>query len=242
MKRSGGQSLMEFAAGVAAFGLLAIGTIAIATYQESQRRLIGAARQAAFDLEWQGGRPARQPEREALFESHFADRGLVVPLTGRPLLEIPDFVVHHRHQELSGEAAAAQTLLAGTLRTPPGMPGSGMDLGNRGLLDVRVGISVRPMAELPPPFRAMAVPMVQPMALLADSWSASDPRQVSDRVSGLVPLSRLRTISTALQPLMAPLSLLEPSLDRLCLGLIEPDAVPEDRLGAGVPASWNSCR
>jgi hypothetical protein len=43
------------------------------------------------------------------------------------------------------------------------------------------------------------------------------------------------------RPLLAPLALLEPSLGDLCFGLIEPDRIPEDRLGAGRTALPRGC-
>lgn len=242
MKLARGQSLVEFAAGVAALGLLALGTIAIASYQESQRRLVVAARQAAFELEWRNNRPARAAEREQLFDIHFADPGLAVPVSGRRLLRVTDVQVRNGRRQLSGQAAATETVLTGTLNSPGGGLGGGIDPGSRGLREVRIDAAVQPMPELPAPFRTIAVPMWQSMVLLADSWSASDPRQVSHRVGGLVPSSALQPIATLLRPLAVPLALLEPSLTSLCIGLIDADGVPEDRLSVGARASWNSCR
>ena len=44
-----GQALTEFAVGVSAFSLLAVGTLTIAGFQEAQRRAIAGARHAAFE-------------------------------------------------------------------------------------------------------------------------------------------------------------------------------------------------
>ncbi|MDR2216279.1 MAG: hypothetical protein LBE59_10650, partial [Nevskiaceae bacterium] len=77
-------------------------------------------------------------------------------------------------------------------------------------------------------------------------WSADGPEHVAQRAGTLVPTHRLALLGDVIRPLLVPLSLLEPSLREFCLGLLDADGVPEDRLSpdrarAAQPA-WNSCR
>ncbi|MGH8795737.1 MAG: hypothetical protein ACREXI_01665, partial [Caldimonas sp.] len=64
----------------------------------------------------------------------------------------------------------------------------------------------------------------------------SGPPQVASRAGGLLltsaaaPLRPLLKLSTQL------LSVLEPSLRELCLGTVDPERVPDDRLGGGTDA------
>ena len=69
--------------------------------------------------------------------------------------------------------------------------------------------------------------------LRADRVGAYGARDVATRAGGLVPTGLLRALNAIWQPLSVPLGVVEPSLGQLCLGLIEPDRIPEDRLGPG---------
>jgi hypothetical protein len=94
---------------------------------------------------------------------------------------------------------------------------------------------------MPVPFRTLQLRFSQPYALLGNDWSASGPSHVARRAGGLVPTHVLTPLSRIWRPLSAPLSLFEPSLRDLCFGLLEPDRVPEDRLGPGPVQRPASC-
>jgi hypothetical protein len=90
-----------------------------------------------------------------------------------------------------------------------------------------------PRGNLPRPFRDLELKLHAPYALLSDAWHSADASHVRQRTAGLVPASRLAQANTIWRPLLAPLRLIEPSIVRLCPGLIEPERLPENRLGPG---------
>lgn len=75
------------------------------------------------------------------------------------------------------------------------------------------------------------------IALLADDGSARDPRHVHARVDALVPSVPLRALALPLaNGVVRPvIELLEPSIAELCVGRIDPELLPADRLGAPSP-------
>ncbi len=233
MTKQHGQSMTEFAVGAAALTLLLLGSITIAGYQEVQRRTVIAARQAAFEVAWRGAR---------------TDRAILVrDVVARSLDDaaLTDAVGHGRYVLRSGITATATDLqptglaqnagsaMVAPLRVAGGFLGGNFDLRTNGLLSGTVTVDIGPQARLPQPFDTMTVQLRQPFALMTDAWNAGNPRHVLGRTTGLVPTSALTSLQSFWQPLLAPLSLIEPSLSQLCLGLIEPDRIPEDRLGAG---------
>ena len=52
MRRQAGQSMAEFAAGSSVLALLLLGSLALGGFQESDRRLVLSARQAAWQQSW----------------------------------------------------------------------------------------------------------------------------------------------------------------------------------------------
>jgi hypothetical protein len=97
------------------------------------------------------------------------------------------------------------------------------------------------MNDLPEPFRSIRIDLTQPYALMTDDWNSGGPQQVRRRTSGLVPTQMLAGVAAIWRVLLAPLSLFEPALSELCLGQIEPDRIPEDRLGAGASPLPRTC-
>lgn len=228
-----GQSMAEFAVAVAALGMLMLGCITIAGFQETQRRGIAAAREAAFQGIWNAQRIPVSSLREQLARSHFNDTGLA-NATGTARIVRPADIELAASMTLSpGQGASATTALLRPLRVAGGFLGSGFDIDDGGFQSGLVSARFPETARLPDPFRTLQLGFSQPYALLGDDWSASSSRHVARRAGGLVPTHLLTPLARIWQPLSAPLSLFEPSLRELCMGLIEPDRVPEDRLGPG---------
>jgi hypothetical protein len=231
MKRIAGQALVEFAVGLAAFVLLGLGTVTLAGYQEVQRRSIVAARQVAFDAIWRKGRALSRTVAERSYALHLDDPGLR-DATGRSrLLTQDDFQVAQSQAQIPGQAATAVHLLVDPLAIVGGFLGGGFDLAADGYARGAVNVHLRPLEFLPAPFDQLDIQLSQPYALLGDAWNASGSPQVLRRTSGLVPTQSLAAVSGLWQALSAPIGLFEPSIRRLCLGLIEPEGVPTDRLG-----------
>lgn len=226
-----GQSMVEFAVGSSALLLLLLGVITLSSYQEVQRRAIGAGRQLAFESGWQG--PEANPDvlRRSAFAHHMDDSGLMDAVGRSRHVEALNVRASMQFGPAPGLANDAATVLLSPLRTSGALVGGDIDLASGGYARGEIEVDLQPRFWLPPPFRDTELALRQPFAILTDPWNSAGPEHVRDRTSSLVPTQRLIAIASTWQALAAPLSLLEPSLDELCLGLIEPDAVPADRLG-----------
>jgi len=123
------------------------------------------------------------------------------------------------------------------LRAASGFLSSGFDLRGDQLVAGEVRAQIAALPGLPSPFDALELEFSAPFALMADGWHAGGPPHVARRAGGLVPTERLSGINELWRPLSVPLAIVEPSLRELCLGLIEPDRIPEDRLGPGRSAA-----
>lgn len=239
-----GQALTEFAVGVASLGLLAIGTLTIAGFQEAQRRSIAGARHAVFESMWRNDRTASVSPVERIFRSHFDDAGFLRTVSDARWIQASDVQIADSNGSAPGYTAAATDTLLAPLRLAGGFLGSSFDLSNTGFRTATLRVALPTSPQLPRPFADMELALSQPMAILSDAWNASGSQHVLNRTAGLVPTGALRSLSASWRTLAVPLSLVEPGLDQLCLGLIEPEMIPEDRLGPAtlrVPAS-ETCR
>jgi hypothetical protein len=226
-----GQSLVEFAAGSAALLLLLLGVITLSGYQEVQRRGSIAARQFTYESTWQPPGVDPQESVRRVYLHHFDDPGLV-DAVGRERYVASDGVQLSRQLGAApGLAGNAATLLLAPLAASRALTGRDIGLEAGGYVSGELAANVLPHEWTPEPFRGLDIVLRQPYAILADPWSSGSARQVRDRTSSLVPTQRLASLASAWQVLAAPLSILEPTIGRLCLGLIEPETVPEDRLG-----------
>lgn len=242
-QRMRGQSTVEFAVGAAALILLLLGVLLLSGFQEAQRRTISAARHAAFLQIWGNARGGEALVRH-LHALHFDDPGFVRPVGNPRWIAPADITAGVQIAGVQGAASVAATALLQPLRIASGFLNSGFDLAAGGYRFAQVGVRLRPMSTLPAPFDALDLSLTHSMSLLGDGWNASGSPHTARRTAGLVPTSALAGFSALWRTLAAPLALLEPNLDRLCLGLIEPERVPEDRLGpASGPANQEgACR
>lgn len=233
MKRQQGQSVTEFAVGAATLSLLLLGALALAGYLEVDRRVVMAAR----DQAWQGALPPDPANAEesarAVHQQSMSDSGVLDPSGRRLLVREDDVTVQRDRRQLGGVAGAAGDILLAPLRVTSGFLGPGFDLSNRGLVHGNVQVSVEAIAGMPAPFNELDLQLTAGYGRLVDSWHAGSVRHVATRAGGLVPTGQLRALNAIWQPLSVPLGVVEPSLGQLCLGLIEPDRISEDRLGPG---------
>lgn len=234
-----GQSMTEFAVASASLSLLFMGTLALTGYQEVDRRMVSGARQLAWAREWAPDAgpdtQARQAHRELL-----ADAAVREPSGRRQLVAEEDTTLTAGVLAATGVAGAAAELMRAPLRTASGFLGAGFDLASADLLQGALVARVRPLPGLAP-FNELDLQLRAPFALLGDAWQAAGREHVRHRAAGLVPTQALQAMNLIWQPLAIPLGLLEPSLRQLCFGLIEPDRVPEHRLGPGVTPPAGDC-
>jgi hypothetical protein len=234
MRRQHGQSLVEFASGSAALLLLLLGVITLSGYQEVQRRGSIAARQVAFESAWQPRDLAQQDSARRIYVHDFDDAGLQDAVGRANYVAEDDVQVTRLWGAAPGLAGNAASLLLTPLEMSRVLTGRVIDLEPGGYASGELMARVVPHEWTPEPFRSLDITLRQPYAILADPWNSGSARQVRDRTSSLVPTQRMASLATTWRMLAAPLSVLEPSIGRLCLGLIEPDSVPEDRLGPQV--------
>jgi len=232
MNRQAGQSMTEFAVGLSAMALMLLGTITIAGFQEVQRRMAIAARQGAFEAAWSRNRTDRSEILRHAAATQLEDSA-VVDAMGHPYVTASQVAVAASVQDAPGRAGIAARALVTPLRVVGGFLGGEFDLGATGYLVGTTTVRIPGNPRLPAPFADMALEFQQPVALMTDAWNASGSAHVRDRAAGLVPGSALSRLQSLWGALIAPLSLIEPSLSRLCLGIIEAERVPEDRLGPG---------
>lgn len=234
MRRQQGQSLAEFAVAAGVFVLLLLGTEMIFRVHEVQRQAVIAAREASFTASWTDGRLAPDVLQRRVRLWHFEQAGWVDP-TGNEAVPSHEEAVTLRVEERAppGSAAAAVGLALQPLRAIGGFLGSGFELPMDRFAMAVVGVRLDPIARLPAPFDSLRLDLAEQLGVLGDSWMAAGPQAVATRTAGLVPTGLLRAQSSWLRPALSPLGLIEPSIARLCLGLIEPDYVPVDRLSGG---------
>lgn len=233
MKLQRGQSMTEFAVGAATLSLLMLGALALAGYLEVDRRVVMAAR----DQAWQGALPTDPADAvetaRALHQQSMSDSGVLDPSGRRLLVREGDVTVQRGRRQFGGVAGGADDILLAPLRVTSGFLGSGFDLADRGLFQGNVRVSVDAIAGMPAPFNELELQLSAGYGRLVDAWHAGSVRHVASRAGGLVPTGQLRALNAIWQPLSVPLGVVEPSLGQLCLGMIEPDRIPEDRLGPG---------
>jgi len=234
--------MTEFALWAASLALMMLGLWTVNGYQEVQRRAIVAARHAAYEGAWLDARSSDHEQRARLASLYLDDAGLT-DATGQARLVKPESMqLLSQSGPSPGRGAAAFEFLIAPLRVVGGFLGRGFDLADAGFRTGEIIVDTKPLADLPAPFNTLNLRFSQRFALLADGWNAAGPSHVAQRTGGLVPASALSGLTPLWSGLSVPLGLLEPSLRQFCPGLIEPDRVPEDRLGPGPAQPEASCR
>jgi hypothetical protein len=233
--------MVEFAIGASALVLLMLGVITLSGYQEVQRRTALMARHTAFHGAWVGSRQSVQSAEAVLAQQYFQDAALLDATGHQALVAKGDTQL----VALDGYAPGLAQTLGNGLLTPlkvaSGFLGGQFDLTQTGYRNGNLKVRIAPIQNLPPPFDQLELKFQQPYGLLSDAWHSGGSSQVAMRTSGLVPTGALSAWSGAWRPLLSVLSVLEPSLSQLCLGIIEAERVPEDRLGPGVTPLPGSC-
>ena len=227
--------MVEFAVAVSVFLLLGLGMSLIARYHDIQRQAMLAARQGAFSASWLQGRVPQALLEQQGRDLHFRHEGWRDP-TGQLALPGNDDAIQLSYTEgpPPGTLPSMLSLLVRPLQAVGGSLGSDFDLSLQRFYRSSVTVDLPGLPHLPAPFDQLALQLVEHSAVLGDSWQSGGPDQVAQRTAGLVPTSLLASQAVWLKPVLLPLTLIEPAVSRLCLGLIEPEWVPVDRLEGGV--------
>lgn len=262
---SGGQAITEFLAGAGLLAALLAGIVVVGRLQDVQWATIHASRYAGFELALRTGRRANTLEghvRARFFEPpdtplrtddvrrsdsrwrrvapHWTDRSSrAQALVARPA----DVRLESREAEPPGTSARLANTVAAIADRASVVNGGRFDVNRRGYHAAELSVRIAPLATERPPLSDLALTFRERTVVLGDSWDASGPQQVADRTSAFVPLAPLRALRPVVGALGWALQLFEPAIGSLCLGRIDPELVPLDRLGApgtGERGSWSA--
>jgi hypothetical protein len=140
-------------------------------------------------------------------------------------------VVTLESEPTSTESRALAAVVNG-IDTVGDLVGSNFDLDTRAFHKGIVMVKLANLESMPQPLNALNLTFTERTALLTDSWQSGSPGAVAERTGALVPTRLFTEFSGELGSLLRiGLSVFEPSIDELCLGQINPEIVPADRLG-----------
>jgi hypothetical protein len=221
-----GQALAEFAVAVGVLATLLLGMPVICRYHELQVATIEGARRLAFENSWHEARPLSadlEPIRGDLFRVT-GDSGQIVASR----IDASD-----RRDPAPGLAGQAARALLAPFRVAA-LVQPGFDLRAPLMYRGELVVALSRPAQLPEPFDEIPIELREHYALLGNNWASSGPAQVADRAGGLVLTRALRPLHALTAPGTRLLSIVEPAFRDLCLGQVDPERVPSDRLGVGI--------
>lgn len=211
-----GQAMVESLAASLMLTPLLLAVVQLSALQSAEQATIGAARAAALaahhGLDGENG-PLSSARIRAMF--------LAAPAVG------PELMTGAARQAPAAELA--EDIALGMI-VPAQVVGAGdLDLARSQAIVSRASVDA-------PQFFGGFMPdtpslrVSAGMPLMLDDWDAGSASAVWRRTAALSTAGRIAAWRGPLTTLSAPMRLLEPSLERLCLGRIDPDIVPEDRL------------
>jgi hypothetical protein len=258
VKRCSGQALTEFLVAAVVLVPLLVAIVLVGRLQDVRLHAQGGARYAAFAAALDEGAhaPLQQEVRRRFFgapdaavvaqdrvdpaepdaNAHWRDLQSREPMLADPR----DVAVRVDNRAPPGVAAQALAVAITVADGAAQLAGGRLDLERAGFRSVEVGVRLTTTRA----FEAIgiAAPTLTARAsVFGDAWDAAGPAVAARRAESLVPAARLRDLRTLLAPLAWALSPLEPAVDQLCLGRVDAELVPADRLGpagSGEPGRW----
>jgi hypothetical protein len=212
--RMRGQALVESLAATLLLTPLLLAVVQLAALQSTEQATVGAARAAALaahhGLDSPLGPLSSERIRRLFFEDSAAE--IATGATAQP------------------PSAKIAEDIALAMIVPAQLVGTGdLDLARSQAIASRVSVDAPQIfeANMPgmPPARVSAI-----LPLMLDDWDADSASDVWRRTAALSTTGRIAAWRGPLMTLAAPMRLVEPAVERLCLGRIDPDIVPEDRL------------
>lgn len=253
--RHRGQALVEFVVGAGTLAALLAGIVITSRLHDVQWATIGASRYAAFEYAMRGTRldaetvegqlrarfyePSDAPLRSTDVRRNDARWRVVVPHwtdrtpSANPLVARPaDVSLATREAEPPGATARLANTVATLANRAAVVAGGRFDVNRRGYFSSEVAVRIAPLAAEAPPLSRLKLVLRERTTVLGDAWNAASPEQVAERTAAFVPAAPLRALRPVLGALRWALRLFEPAIDALCLGRIDAELVPLDRLGA----------
>lgn len=243
-----GQAMVETLVALLVVVPLWIGIFYVSRWHDLQHAAIAAARHAAFET-WVAAGTVDPAQVEALTRRRIfsddparfvaaapgaAQAGEARPLwqdsRGARLVAAPGPSVAVGRTAQPEEVAEAERFAFGLIGPARSLGGPPFDLQRDAARGVTVTVPVAHAADLPAPIGGLRFDLVERRQLLVDPWASAAPVQVERRTAALSTSAALQALVRPLEPLRWAVSTVEPAFARLCLGRIESDVVPEDRV------------
>ena len=211
-----GQAMVESLAATLVLTPLLLVVVQLSTLQAAEQAAVGASRAAALAAH-HGLDAATGPlSSERIRSLFFADVEADASVATGAARQAPS-------AELAEDIALA-------IIVPARVVGTGdLELARSQAISARVSVDPPLVYEaiMPAPERAR---VSAGLPLMVDDWDADGAAEVWRRTAALSTTGRIAAWRVPLTTLGTPMRLLEPAMERLCLGRIDPDIVPEDRL------------
>ena len=254
-QRDRGQALVEVLVALLLLVPMALAVVYIGRWHDLQHATIGAARHAAFEAWVAAGRADAAAVEDATRRRLFtrdAGRFGAGAAAAAAVGDLPQWRDHAGRASLVGaggpvvqlapaaqpeEVARTEQIALDMIAPARAVGGPPFDLQRNASRAATVSVPVWHAAGLEAPFGGLRFTLRESLQLLVDPWASAGRRQVASRTDALSPVGAMRDLARPLEPVRWALALVEPAAARLCLGRIEPDIVPPDRLrGARAPA------
>lgn len=211
-----GQAMVESLAATLVLTPLLLVVVQLSALQAAEQAAVGASRAAALAAH-HGLDAATGPlSSERIRSLFFADVEADASVATGAARQAPS-------AELAEDIALA-------IIVPARVVGTGdLELARSQAISARVSVDPPLVYEaiMPAPERAR---VSAGLPLMVDDWDADGAAEVWRRTAALSTTGRIAAWRVPLTTLGTPMRLLEPAMERLCLGRIDPDIVPEDRL------------
>lgn len=206
-------------------------------WQDARHAALVAARYVAFDaalgMPAQEGRSAREALGQHVLNGR--RRGWVsLGASGIELIDDAGVRVGVLPWALPGSLMRTESTAFALLAPALALGSGALDLQRGGGLRSEVTLPARALL-LPGSFGQVQGPRLEAsLAVLGDPWRASGAAVGHGRVASLSAAGRTREWVEPLRGVREALALIEPAFERLCLGRIDVDVVPADRLVGSV--------
>ena len=218
-----GQAMAEFAVAVAVLVTLLLGMPVISRYHQLQIATIEGARRLAFQSSWRS-KEYPHPDAQALRASLFP------PGASHDQPAATSIKAGYDVGAAPGRAGQVARVWLAPFRL---VAASGFDLHDRALHRADVLVTVSKPAVLPDIFADAPTALAGHYVLLGDDWASFGPEQVARRAGGLLITHSILALRPLLSLGRSVLAAVEPAIDELCPGIVDPERLPADRLGAG---------